>query len=439
MSEFPSGKFERTSRMARAGLKIGGNYAKYHVKRVLGSKDNDKEAVHKENAQHLFTELTQLRGTALKLAQSLSMDQSGMLPDAYMDVMSGAQYKVPPINRAVVRSIIKSELGDWPENIFATFDPDAIAAASIGQVHNATSHDGVKLAVKIQYPNVRETIKSDLTVARLVFERIAVADNLDDYFDEIYTKLVEETDYLNEGKQIDFFAKTFNDDRFATPLWIPELSSGKVLSMTYLDGMHLDRLLATNPDQATRDHYGQLLWDFFHDQILNDQTIHADTHPGNFLFLPDGRLGIIDFGCVKTFPKNFFDSYLRALPLHIENNTDRLMSLYVDLDIYKPGARQTNESNDFVSFVRAFGQTFAEPYRNESYDFRNTSFADDLKVHIQAATKFSGPKGSRHFIFASRVHVGLYTLLMRLGSRVDVRRSKEIIESYLSVPISEPA
>ena len=103
MSEFPSGKLERTGILAKTGLKIGGNYAKYHLKKAFGDQTASKEDVHRESAQQLFKELTNLRGTALKLAQSISMDQSGLLPDTYVEIMTGAQYKVPPINKAMVR------------------------------------------------------------------------------------------------------------------------------------------------------------------------------------------------------------------------------------------------------------------------------------------------------------------------------------------------
>lgn len=431
MENFPSGKLERTGILAKTGLKIGGNYAKYHLKKALGNQTQSKEEVHRESAQQLFKELTNLRGTALKLAQSMSMDQSGLLPDSYIEIMTGAQYKVPPINRAMVRSIIKKELGDWPENRFSSFNPDAVAAASIGQVHKATTLGGDGIAVKIQYPNVRETIKSDLKVAKIVFERLVETDNVDAYFDEVYTKLMDETDYLQEGKSIDEFARRFNTDRYATPTWIPELSSGKVLSMSWLSGQHLDQFLASNPSQEQRNHYGQLLWDFFHDQIDSTNTIHADTHPGNFLFLPDGRLGIIDFGCVKRFPRDFFNAYISALPLHIENDQQKLMRLYEDLELYDPNDSGSKRQSEYIEFVKDFGQTFADPYRGSEFDFGDPTFSEKIRIHIQRATKLSGPRGSRHFIFASRVQVGLYTMLAKMRAKVGVAHSRELVDAYL--------
>ena len=137
---------------------------------MLGKNEDPKE-FHKSNANEVFKEFTKLRGTALKIAQGMSMD-NGFLPEEFADVMSQAQYSVPPINKALVRTIIKRELGDYPEKIFAKFDSQAFAAASIGQVHKAELRDGRKVAVKIQYPNVRETIGSDMTVAKSLAKRI---------------------------------------------------------------------------------------------------------------------------------------------------------------------------------------------------------------------------------------------------------------------------
>lgn len=243
MDEFPSGKLERGKIFAKTGLKVGSNYAKYFVRKAISGEDAArKQQLNQNNAQDVFKEFTKLRGTALKLAQSMSMD-TGILPDEFIDVMSNAQYRVPPINRALVRAIIKQELGKYPEMLFSKFGAEAIAAASIGQVHRAELKDGRAVAVKIQYPNVRETIKSDLTIAKALFKRIVRSEMTDAYFEEIYGKLLEETDYLNEGLQIEQFAQLSLHPQIVTPRLIPEMTTRRVLAMTFLDGVHLDEFL----------------------------------------------------------------------------------------------------------------------------------------------------------------------------------------------------
>ena len=145
----------------------------------------------------------------------MSMDQ-GFLPEEFAEVMTQAQYSVPPINKALVRAIIKKrELGEYPEQIFAHFEADAFAAASIGQVHKAMLKDGRKVAIKIQYPNVRETIDSDMVVAKSLARRIIKkGQDIDPYFDEIRSTLLIETDYLHEGAQIKAFKERFGGEHF---------------------------------------------------------------------------------------------------------------------------------------------------------------------------------------------------------------------------------
>ena len=157
MSDFPSSKYERGKIFAKTGIDIGKNYAKHYLKKSLKKKKSDEdegeekelEALHGESAKKLLEEFTKLKGTALKIAQSLSMDQ-GLLPEEYSKVLTQAQYQVPPINKALVRNIIKQELGKYPDQIFKSFEADAFAAASIGQVHRAELGDGTRVAVKIQ-------------------------------------------------------------------------------------------------------------------------------------------------------------------------------------------------------------------------------------------------------------------------------------------------
>ncbi|PSQ94321.1 MAG: ABC transporter, partial [Bacteroidetes bacterium QH_2_63_10] len=306
--DFPASKLERGKIFAKTGLKVGKNYAKYLADRATGGDaEQQRRDLNTQNAKDLFREFTHLRGTALKLAQSMSMD-TGMMPDEFMDVMAEAQYNVPPMNKALVRKRVRDALGRMPELLFDSFETEAMAAASIGQVHRARLNDGRDVAVKVQYPNVRETVQSDLAVARSLFERLVRGGDIDDHFQEVRARLEEETDYLNEAENIAFFAEQYDRDDVVTPRAVDAYTTETVLTMTYVEGQHLDTFLDDHPDQATRDHFGQLLWDFLHEQVAsNHRTLHADAHPGNFLFRDDGRLGVIDFGCVKTFPQDFRD------------------------------------------------------------------------------------------------------------------------------------
>ncbi len=426
--DFPSSKIDRGKIFAKTGLKLGTNYAKRYLKKKSGKKESDieKRSFHSENARQVFNEFTKLRGTALKIAQSMSMDQ-GMLPEEFTDVMGQAQYSVPPINKALVRTIIKRELGKYPEQLFEEFTPDAIAAASIGQVHRAQLHDGTDVAVKIQYPNVRNTIQSDLALAKTLLNRFTKKGaNLDAYFDEIEQTLLEETDYYQEGEYIQYYHKRFSDENIITPELFEDYSTQKVLTMSFLEGVHMKEFLAGNPSQERRNHFGQLMWDFFHDQVEQRSFIHADAHPGNFLFRKDGRLGVIDFGCVKKFPESFTRRYMQLLPSHLNNNEKEIRELFIDLDIIKEVPDDPEKEEQFYKFCKQYGDIFARPYQHEQFDFGDETFHKKLKSFASKSPVINEPCGDKNFIFSTKVHIGLYTLLMKLGAVIDTSRSIEI-------------
>lgn len=431
--DFPSSKFDRGKIFAKTGLKLGTNYAKRYLKKSIGKKESEEDSqdFHSENARQVFNEFTRLRGTALKIAQSLSMDQ-GMLPEEFADVMSEAQYSVPPINKALARSIIKKELGDYPEKLFQSFSSDAIAAASIGQVHEAKLENGEKVAVKIQYPNVRNTIQSDLAIAKTLLKRfVKKGANLDEYFEEVEQTLMEETDYIQEGNYIEYFHEQFSGNDYITPVWHRDLSTRKVLTMSFIEGRHLKEFLKNDPSQEKRNHFGQLLWNFFHDQVEQRDFIHADTHPGNFLFTDDGTLGIIDFGCVKKFPESFMQKYMQLLPTHLEKNEEDIRDLYINLGIIKKNPDNTRKEEQFFQFCKNYGNTFAQPYLADEFDFGDKTFRQKINKFAKQPPIMNEPRGDRNFIYSTKVHLGLYSLLMKLEAEVDTRRSKEITQQVL--------
>jgi predicted unusual protein kinase regulating ubiquinone biosynthesis (AarF/ABC1/UbiB family) len=433
MSDFPSSKFERSKIIAKTGLKVGTNYAQRYLKKKMTGKESDAKEFNTNNAKEVFKEFTKLRGTALKIAQGMSMDQ-GFLPEEFAEVMTQAQYSVPPINKALVRTIIKKELGDYPEKIFKSFNPEAFAAASIGQVHQAELMDGTRVAVKIQYPNVRETIDSDMTVAKALARRIIKkGQDIDPYFNEIRDTLIQETNYTHEGAQIDEFRQRFGNEKTIIPEWIQDLSTEKVLTMSFINGRHLNEFLKENPSQDERNHFGQLIWDFFHEEIRVGGYVHADTHPGNFLFTYDGNLGVIDFGCVKLFPDEFFTNYLRLLPCHLANDQDAIRELYVKLDVINPEAREQEKETEYYNFARNYGIMFSKPYRYDLFDFSKPEFEQDIRKFTREAPLSNELRGSKHFLYTSRVHTGLYSLLIKLGAQINTIRAKEILSELLDM------
>ncbi len=433
MSDFPSSKFQRGRIIAKTGLKVGTNYAQRYLKKRITGKEKSAKEFHSENAREVFKEFTKLRGTALKIAQGMSMDQ-GFLPEEFAEVMTQAQYSVPPINKALVRAIIKRELGEYPEQIFAHFEADAFAAASIGQVHKAVLKDGRKVAIKIQYPNVRETIDSDMVVAKSLARRIIKKGQvIDPYFDEIRSTLLIETDYLHEGAQIKAFKERFGNEHFLIPDWIQKYSTERILCMSFLEGRHLGDFLKEEPSQDERNHFGQLIWEFFHEELRIGGYVHADTHPGNFLFTYDGKLGIIDFGCVKLFPDEFFTNYLKLLPCHLGDDEEAIRELYKKLEVINPNARVQSKEDEYYNFARNYGIMFSKPYRYDFFDFSNPDFDNEIRHFTKEAPLSNEVRGSKHFLYTSRVHTGLYSILIKLGAVISTKNSKLILSELLDM------
>ncbi|MFT4605455.1 MAG: putative unusual protein kinase regulating ubiquinone biosynthesis (AarF/ABC1/UbiB family) [Rhodothermales bacterium] len=420
--EFPDTPLKRGVIAAKAGLKVGANYARYAARRaVSGKSEAATRALHDRNAKDIFKQLTKLRGTALKMAQGMSMDP-GIIPAEFIDVMSQAQYSVPPMNPALVQRLIKQSLGAPVTELFAEFEAEALAAASIGQVHKAVLKDGRVAAVKVQYPNIRQTIEADLKMARGLARRVVKGD-IDPFIDEVRSMMMKETDYRQEGESMEFFAGQYSHDSLVTPRWIPELSTETVLTMTFLEGLHLPAFLADAPAQETCDHFGQLLFDFSHSQVASgSRFIHADFHPGNFLFQESGSLGVIDFGCVKTMPAEFMADFLRVFRATLDEDHVLLRDLYVRLDILNPDGDPSFQEKIFAFFLR-MGEMIVRPYQTDTFDFGDAAFAEEIKSIGMEAMEFREREviGSPHFIFVNRVVFGLLSMLSGLKARVSTQ------------------
>ena len=292
-------------------MKVGMGELGHKVKRPFLSSENkkkDKASVDDKNAKILFQALTQLRGTALKVAQMLGMEQD-LLPDAYRKELEKSFHQVPPLNRVLVRKVMMQELKQSPDALFAQFEAEAFAAASLGQVHKATTDDHQKVAVKVQYPSIDVTIKSDITMMRGIARGMPNTKLILQSLDEIEARLVEEVDYNIEAKNTQWFQQNITLEGISVPTVFPQLSSKRVLTTAFVDGLHLDAWLATNPSQTQRNQCAQLLYDFFIHSSQDLQRLHSDPNPGNYIFHEDGSITVIDFGCVRKMSDKFTNAY----------------------------------------------------------------------------------------------------------------------------------
>jgi predicted unusual protein kinase regulating ubiquinone biosynthesis (AarF/ABC1/UbiB family) len=298
-----SGVLPRGYRLGKLGLNLVGSYLGYQVQNIfLGEtgRPQRKADFHKKASRQLRDELGALKGPAMKVGQLLSM-QNGTLPDEALLELANLQMQAPGMHASLARAQFKSALGKYPEEMFREFDPEPFAAASLGQVHRAVTLNGEKVAVKIQYPAIHSAIESDLNLLRSAVLPARVTGHVPSaLLDEIARGLVEETDYVREAGNLDYFRTGLAGLDFVTvPRVHRELTSDRVLTMSFVEGESLTDWLKREPSQALRDFMGARLCEAYETQLQHLRVIHADQHPGNYLFRPDGRFGLVDFGCVK--------------------------------------------------------------------------------------------------------------------------------------------
>ena len=426
-AKIPTSKIRRAGKFVRTGVKVGGNYLKAYSKKLVTG-ELDQESLDEKNAADIYDTLSNLKGSALKVAQMLSMDR-GILPEAFSKQFTKAQSKAPPLSSPLIIKTFRQFFGQSPSELFDRFDLQAKHAASIGQVHQAEK-DGKKLAVKIQYPGVADSVVSDLKIVRPIARRMFGWKDRDiaTYFEEVQARLVEETDYeleLERSMLISQQCKDLPNLKFAQ--YYPKLSAERVITMDWLDGRHLDELLASNPSQEIRDRLGQALWDFYNFQIHHLKMIHADAHPGNFLFDPSGKVAILDFGCVKVIPERFYQLYFRMLNPELLNDEAAFIECCRDANLLS--------NDDSPEEIKLYSGIFKEalslvcrPFYTESFDFGNEAFFDDIYAYGDRMSRNPAlrnsriPRGDKDGIYLNRTYFGLFSILNQLGARINTQR-----------------
>ncbi len=423
IDKIPTSKIQRATKLVSTGAKVGVNYLKYYSDKIVISKEEAKERLNKNNAEDIYDGLKQLKGSALKVAQMLSMEKS-ILPQAYVEKFSLAQFSVPPLSPPLVIKTFKRYFGKTPNEIFDTFNATSVNAASIGQVHLAEK-DGKKLAVKIQYPGVAESISSDLTMVKPIaisMFNIKGKDS-DKYFKEVEHKLIEETNYILEIKQSKHIASSCaHIPNLKFPNYYEDYSSERIITMDYMEGQHLSEFTSDNTNQDKANQLGQALWDFYMFQIHHLKKVHADPHPGNFLVSNNGALIALDFGCMKSIPEDFYVPYFElAKKKNINNNQYFIDKLYQLEILRKDDSKE--ELDFFTDMFHEMLSLFTQPFHGETFDFSDAGFFGkiaELGERYSKSTdlkKMNGNRGSKHFIYINRTFFGLYNLMFDLKAQ----------------------
>lgn len=423
IDKIPVSKISRATKLVSTGAKVGVNYLKYYGDKLTKSELEAKERLNKNNADDIYDSLKQLKGSALKVAQMLSMEKS-ILPQAYVEKFSLAQFSVPPLSAPLVKKTFKKYFGQLPSQIFDTFNLNSVNAASIGQVHLAEKN-GKKLAVKIQYPGVAESISSDLALVKPIAIKMfnIKGKDSDKYFKEVENKLVEETNYILEvqqSKEIVNACKHIPNLKF--PEYYEDLSSERIITMDWMQGEHLSEFTAHNTNLELANQLGQALWDFYMYQMHVLKKVHADPHPGNFLVSKKGELIALDFGCMKTVPEDFYTPYFELAKKESLQNKDIFTKKMFELEILREDD-SPEELEFFSAMFHELLSLFTQPFHVDTFDFSDPKFFNAISEMGQRYSKntelrkMNGNRGSKHFIYINRTFFGLYNLMFDLKAK----------------------
>lgn len=426
----PTSKIERATKLVQTGAKVGVNYIKYYGEKMVNP-TMTRDKLNEDNAEDIYDGLKSLKGSALKVAQMLSMDKS-FLPQAYVEKFSLSQFSVPPLSAPLVLKTFKANFGKTPYEIFDEFNANSVNAASIGQVHVAMKN-GKKLAVKIQYPGVANSISSDLAMVKPIAIRMfnLQGKDSDKYFKEVEDKLIEETNYLLELKQSEEVVEACKKiDNLVFPNYYSKYSSEKIITMDWMTGIHLSEFTNKNTNQEVANTVGQALWDFYMYQIHILRKVHADPHPGNFLVNPENQLVALDFGCMKEIPNEFYIPYFELINPEVIDNKKLFGEKLFELEIL----REDDSKEEIEYFTQMFYDLlslFTKPFQSENFDFADAAFFESI---AQLGERFSkdtnlrkmnGNRGSKHFIYMNRTFFGLYNLMFDLKAKIVVNEFKK--------------
>jgi predicted unusual protein kinase regulating ubiquinone biosynthesis (AarF/ABC1/UbiB family) len=300
----PVGRFRRFRLLGTLQAQIAAAYLFYWLRGWFKNADESKQLLaetHWRTAMRVLDSMSYMRGAVMKVGQTLA-NFPDIAPREFVETFEQLHFSAPPMHWSLLREMVHNELGDNPENLFASFDKHAFAAASLGQVHAALLKTGQEVAVKVQYPGIARTIREDIRNLMLFLLPGRLGrdwENTKEQLEDLGMRLERETDYGREAATQEKARTLFHeDDGIVVPRVYSEYSTSRILTMDRLKGVHLDEFLAGNPSQALRNEFARKILRSWYRMMYAGRLLYIDFHPGNFLFMDDGRLGVIDFGCL---------------------------------------------------------------------------------------------------------------------------------------------
>lgn len=416
-----AGRLHRMARLAGVAARTTRDVIAARAKqKLMGSTDSDVGAALKPTAERLVEVLGEMKGAATKVGQFLSLvDQDGFPEEARTALTKLLNQTPKRMPWSQVQAVVAAELGQPVAAAFASFEQEPIASASLGQVHGATTHDGRDVVVKIQFPGVDAAIETDLRNAGTLSKALSLAGGVLDtarYYDELAATLRRELDYREEVKQLLAYREALRPwPDLVVPDPLPELSTGKVLTLQRLRGPSMLQV-AQDPDATaeTRFRVGSQLVTATWGPFLSKRVIHSDPHPGNYIVMSEGRLGVLDFGATKVLSTRFVTAYWRILEAAFAGKRADLLQLLLSAGFELKG--------DYVktdAWLHGLGDIVERPFRQDAYDWGACRIAIDVRTHARkdalTALRLRAPEESLMFYRSAAGAAGVLRMLKASG------------------------
>jgi predicted unusual protein kinase regulating ubiquinone biosynthesis (AarF/ABC1/UbiB family) len=352
--------------------------------------------------------------------------QDSLLPPEVAEVLRTLQQQAPPIPFETVKSQLSSELPNW-KKVIARLEPQAIAAASIGQVHRGVLEDGRTVAVKIQYPGIDRIIEADLVnlrrVLKSLFSLLTDAD-FSPVWLELRDRLREELDYLHEAENLRRMGKLYaGSDEVVIPGVVDELTTRRVLTMEYIPGINPDEACDSRQSQALRDRWGTVLFNFLMRGLFEHRSLHADPNLSNFSFLPDGRIVVYDFGCVKSVPRSIVKGYRELSRAALDGRVDEMPVLLEEMGVATAAGGPL--SQELIAPMLDFVLEMLDERENYRFGSDDRVFHRFIEAHTSRLGEVKSLRFPRHIVFINRTVVGHFGNLSRLRAAAPWRRLLE--------------
>jgi predicted unusual protein kinase regulating ubiquinone biosynthesis (AarF/ABC1/UbiB family) len=417
----------RVMRYARVGRAVGGLAARVAGQRYLGLKVD-----RAENAADLKAALGGLKGPLMKVAQIMATIPDA-LPKEYVEQLQQLQANAPAMGWPFVKRRMAAELGANWQGKFKSFEHEAAAAASLGQVHRAISHDGRALACKLQYPNMASAVEADLSQLSIIFsiyERYDRAIHTKEIHGEIGDRLREELDYELEGRHMALYRRMLASEKHVhLPEPLLDLSTKRLLTMSWIEGKPVMQILAGKPSLELRNRIALNMFRAWYVPFYEYGVIHGDPHLGNYTMRPNGDVNLLDFGCIRIFEPKFVKGVIDLYYALLNDDRDLAVSAYESWGFKGLSREVIDVLNRWAHFV--YGPLLEDKER-KIQDAETGVYGREVAEGVHAELRRLGPvTPPKEFVFMDRAAIGLGSVFMHLKAEINwYRLFHELITGF---------